>query len=198
MKFTNIEPNSEISLYITHGEKYLEISAVILKHLSQKLTVIELKNYGNKRLNFKNVKIDVYYKSENNVPVVFKNATVVTHKNMYILQVTSDGVKSNRRNSFRVSVGVTGWFTVLGKPPKQTIVKDVSNTGFAITDRKKELKLDIGTRATLKFDDMLMELFLEGTVVRVEEQEDYIIYGFTINNVCKDLSTYIQLKQRRK
>lgn len=198
MKFNNIKEDTKISLYITSGDKYLEIDAKILKHLSKNLAVVSLENYGNKRLTFDNVKIDVFYKSGEGVPIVFKNTSIFSHKGKYILQVINDGVKNNRRNSFRIHVGVTAWISILGKQPRQTIVKDVSLTGFAITDRQKELKLELGSRANVKFDDIGFEINLDGTVVRVEEREDCNVYGFQIGNICKDLSPYIQVKQRRK
>ena len=85
----------------------------------------------------------------------------------------------------------------VGKPPKQVMIKDVSMTGFAITDRRKELKLERGDRINVSFDDLIFSLKLDGKLVRIEEHEDYIVYGFVILNVCNDLTTYINQKQRK-
>lgn len=38
---------------------------------------------------------------------------------------------------------------------------------------------------------------MDGRVVRIEEREDMIIYGMAICNMCKDLSAYVNNKQRR-
>ena len=70
-------------------------------------------------------------------------------------------------------------------------------TGFAITDRKKELNLVSGDRASLSFEDLTHKIHLEGKVVRIEKHDDYIIYGFTILNICNDLTPYLTLKQRK-
>ena len=107
------------------------------------------------------------------------------------------GVKTNRRSSFRVSIGVLGWITPSGKGTSQTIIKDVSLTGFAITDRGKELKLEAGQHVAVRFDDLNFNIVLGGSVVRIEEHDDYTIYGFKIHNLCKDLSLYLSTKQRK-
>ena len=55
-----------------------------------------------------------------------------------------------------------------------------------ITDGKSEFALEEildGKEGVLR-----VELVLEGTVVRVEEHEDYIIYGFQILNICKEIT----------
>ena len=196
-KFQDIEVNSAIVLNIHLGEKRMELGAVIQKHLAQNLTLITLDYHGERRLNFDNVQLDVQHQAGDGVPILFHGAKIFFYKNTYLLQVNTPGVRSNRRNSFRVSIGIMGWLNVVGKQPIQALVKDVSMTGFAITDRKRELKLVSGDRASLSFEDLTYKIRLEGKVVRIEKHDDYIVYGFTILNICNDLTTYINLKQRR-
>lgn len=50
----------------------------------------------------------------------------------------------------------------------------------------------------MHFEDIGHILDLAGRVVRVEEREDMTIYGLEICNLCKDLSSYVNIKQRRK
>lgn len=196
-KFQDIEPNSPIVLNIHLGEKRMELGAVIQKHLAQNFTLITLDYHGEKRLNFENIQLDVQHQSGDGVPILWHGARILFYKNSYLLQVNTPGVRSNRRNSFRVSVAVLGWLNVVGKQPVQALIKDVSMTGFAITDRKKELNLVSGDRASLTFEDLTHKIRLEGKVVRIEKHDDYIVYGFTILNICNDLTTYLTLKQRR-
>lgn len=196
-KFQDIPVNSAIVLNIHLGEKQMELGAVIQKHLAQNLTLITLDYRGEKRLTFENVQLDVQHQSGDGVPILWHGAKIFFYKNSYLLQVNTPGVRSNRRNSFRVSIGVLGWLNVVGKQPVQALIKDVSMTGFAITDRKKELNLVSGDRVSLTFEDLTYKIRLEGKVVRIEKHEDYIIYGFTILNICNDLTTYINLKQRK-
>ena len=196
-KFTEIGEDSPIVLSIRSNDKHMELGAVVKKHLGKNLTLITLNYGGGKRLVFDNVQIDVLYCASDSIPILWHNAKVINHKDNYLLQIAADGTKSNRRNSFRVSVATLGWMNQVGKPPKQVMIKDVSMTGFAITDRKKELKLERGDRIVVSFDDLIFSLKLDGKLVRVEEHDDYVVYGFVILNVCNDLSTYINQKQRK-
>lgn len=196
-KFTEIGEDSPIVLSIRLNDKHMELGAVVKKHLGKNLTLISLNYGGGKRLVFDNVQIDVLYCASDSIPILWHNAKVINHKDNYLLQIAAEGTKSNRRNSFRVSVATLGWMSQVGKPPKQVMIKDVSMTGFAITDRKKELKLQKGDRIVVSFDDLIFSLKLDGKLVRIEEHDDYMIYGFVILNVCNDLSTYINQKQRK-
>lgn len=196
-KFTEVGEDSPIVLSIRSNDKHMELGAVVKKHLGKNLTLITLNYGGGKRLVFDNVQIDVLYCASDSIPILWHNAKVINHKDNYLLQITADGTKSNRRNSFRVSVATYGWMNQVGKPPKQVMIKDVSMTGFAITDRKKELKLEKGDRIAVSFDDLIFSLKLDGKLVRIEEHDDYSVYGFVILNVCNDLSSYINQKQRK-
>ena len=80
----------------------------------------------------------------------------------------------------------------------EVVVRDVSLTGFSLTDRKKELELTQGTHGLLRYEDIGHQLEIEGNVVRIEETEEYIIYGFVITKSCRDLSSYVNIKQRQK
>ena len=196
-KFQDIAVNSAIVLNIHLGNKHMELGAVIQKHLAQNLTLITLDYHGEKHLSFENVQLDVQHQPGDGVPILWHGARVFFYKNSYLIQVNTPGVRSNRRNSYRVSVGVLGWLNMAGKQPVQALIKDVSMTGFAITDRKRELNLMPDNRASLTFEDLTYKIHLEGKVVRIEKHSDYIIYGFTILNICNDLTSYINLKQRR-
>ena len=196
-KFTEVGEDSPIVLSIRSNDKHMELGAVVKKHLGKNLTLITLNYGGGKRLVFDNVQIDVLYCASDSIPILWHNAKVINHKDNYLLQIVTDGTRSNRRNSFRVSVATLGWMNQVGKPPKQVMIKDVSMTGFAITDRKNELKLERGDRIVISFDDLIFSLKLDGKLVRIEEHDDYVIYGFVILNVCNDLTTYINQKQRK-
>ena len=77
------------------------------------------------------------------------------------------------------------------------MIRDISLSGFSVTDRKNEWHLPKGTRGSIKFEDIGHELELEGYVVRIDDQESYCVYGFVITRASKDLSSYVNLKQRR-
>ena len=78
------------------------------------------------------------------------------------------------------------------------MIRDVSLTGFSVSDRKGELSLNAGDTLSVFWEDFGHILDLTGRVVRTEEQEGVKIYGFELCNVCKDLPSYINKKQRQK
>ena len=75
-------------------------------------------------------------------------------------------------------------------------MRDISMTGFAITDQRRELDLLPGDEISVHFEDLGHVLDLVGKVVRIQDEEDKIVYGLRIMNLCKDLTSYISTKQR--
>lgn len=82
--------------------------------------------------------------------------------------------------------------------PSQVMVRDISLTGFSVTDRKGELSLAIGDILSVYWEDFGHFLDLTGRVVRTDVQDNIHIYGFELCNICRDLSSYINKKQRQK
>lgn len=197
MMLSDIPAKEELLIKVTAGDKSLELQSNIIGHLKNNLTVVSIEGYENKKLNFDTVTVELEYSSENSVPVIFKGVSIQSYKDKYIINSPKKGTKTNRRGYFRVPVGETGFLKVNGKM-STVIVKDISMTGFAVTDRNKELDLSKGTRVNLKFVDLAFEIVLEGELVRIEDANSHTIYGFQITNICKDLQYYIGLKQRRK
>lgn len=196
IKLSEIEENTRIVFHIHHGEQQMDLGGVLKKHLQDNLALISLDYQGSQRLVFENVTIDMEFPQENGVPLIWHNVKIINHKVAYVMQATVDGVRNNRRNSFRVSVGKQGWFSMPGRESRYVTIKDISVSGFSISDRKKELKLMKGNQLSVSFEDLGYRMDLVGKVVRIEEREDMIVYGLVITNICNDLSTYINIKQR--
>lgn len=198
-KFAEIvEEGSYIVLHISNKEKSMDMGATIIKMASGNVALISLAYEGTQRLNFDNVTIDVESAAGDGMPIMWRNVKVSYYQNHYVLQIFTDGNRHNRRGCFRVSVGVSARMNAMDKGGGQTIiVKDVSLSGFAITDRKKELELSTGDMVHVVFEDIGHKLDLLGRVVRIEEREDMTIYGMSLKNLCKDLSSYVSVKQRR-
>lgn len=197
IKLSAIEEGERITLKIHNDEQQMEMGATLKKHIRENIILVGLDYAGTQRLNFDNVNVDVEYSRENDVPIVWHNAKVVSFKEDYVVQVPTDGVRHNRRNCFRVAVATTAALRIAGKGAMRVMIRDISLTGFSISDRKKELGFEVGTQLSVLFEDLGHKLDLSGRVVRVEEREDMIIYGLEITNLCKDLSSYVNLKQRR-
>ncbi len=194
---SEIEEGTYISLHISNDDGTLDMGATLLKHVRDKVAIIDLEYEGAERLNFENVQIDMEYAPEDGIPLVWHNAKIHNFKGNYILQVFSEGFKHNRRNSFRISVAKTAIMRMPGKGVPFVMVKDVSVSGFSLSDRKRELNLVVGDKLSVSFEDLGYQLDLEGRVVRIEEREDMVVYGLVICNLCKNLTPYINLKQLR-
>lgn len=197
MQFTEIEEQQEIRLHIHNNENQFILGANVKKHLNEQLSLIGLDYSGKQKLIFDNVSIDAEYFQPDDVPLMWKNVKILNYKNAYVLQVTSPPVRRNRRDSFRLSVAKMAWMTMRGRKPQQVLVKDISLSGFSLSDSKKELNLIEGDQLSITLNDWGYELKLDGRVVRVEERDDMMVYGLTIRNLCKDLSSYINFKQQR-
>lgn len=197
IKLSELEEGSPILLKLQIGDRTMQMNAVIKKHLKENIALITLNYDTSKRLVFDNVYITMEFAQEGNVPIVWSGAKIVSYKSEYIMQVLSDGIRHNRRNSFRVGVSTMARLRMSGDDPAEVMIRDISLSGFSISDRKKELKLNVGDELTVNFEDIGHILNLKGQVVRIETHPDITIYGLEICNLCKDLSSYVNLKQRR-
>lgn len=175
----------------------LKMQAYIRKVLKSNVAVIDLVFQEGRTLNFDNVQINVEYAPEDGVPFLWRGGRIVYAKNQYILQVFGEGVRHNRRDCFRVSVGCYARMGTLGRQPMDVMIRDISLSGYSIADRNKELNLEVGADVTVVFSDLGYNLKLVGRVVRIEEHETITIYGLETRNLCKDLSPYISVKQQR-
>lgn len=200
MKLSEISVGSKITLRVITKESKAQYNALIAKQVKENIAVITLLHDSDKKLSFENVRTDMEFSPDGDIPLIWYNVKVVYYKeNDYALQVFADGTKLNRRGSFRVGVSAPAKLKC-SKPnaPREIMIKDVSLTGFSITDRKKELNLDPGDTISVAWEDFGHMLNLSGRVVRIEELENGIVYGLEICNVCKDLPSYISKKQRQK
>ena len=200
IKLSELEEGSKITLNISNAEKNknMKMNAVIKKQVRSDLAFITLDYDSSRKLVFDNVQIDMEYCQDENVPIVWHDVKIVSYKSEYAMQVVSEGVRHNRRNCFRVGVGLLARVRMPGDGPQQVMIRDISLSGFSITDRKKELNLGVGSEISVYFEDLGHCLNLLGRVVRIEEHEEMNIFGLEIGNLCKDLSSYVSLKQRKK
>lgn len=193
-KFSDIPENTPIALNIYNEEKRLTLNATLLRFLDKQLALISINYPSDRVLNFDKVQLDVEYAKYQASPYVFRNCKIVHHAGGYILQVLTEGIKVNRRDSFRVPIGKSAHSNIPGH--NVVIVRDISHSGFALTDRRKDFNLPKGTHVSIAFEDWGYKIHLEGTVVRIEEREDFTIYGIKTTNFCKNLPEYIGMKQR--
>lgn len=197
IKLSELGEGSRILLQIRNKEKYVELGAVLRKHVKNNIALITLDRVTPQKLVFDNVQIDMEYSKDGDVPFIWRGVKVVAYQTAYLLQVFSDGVKHNRRDYFRVGISKVARLGMIDNGPRQAMIRDLSLSGFSISDRKKELKLNIGDEISVFWEDIGHNLNLRGRVVRIEDQEDVRIFGLEICNLCKDLSSYVNMKQRQ-
>ena len=192
---SEINEGERFMLHISNEGNTLDLYGIIKKHLKENIALVTVLH--NQRLTFDNVHVDLEATGEESIPIMWRNIKIVSYKGDYIVQAPTDGVKHNRRGCFRVAVAMVAQMRMGGNGAKHVMVRDISLSGFALADRKKELELTKGTVLSIAFQDLGYNISLTGKVVRIEEREDMIIYGFETINLCKDLSNYLNLKQRR-
>jgi hypothetical protein len=198
-EFSEIEVGSPLLITLSNGTNSMEMSGSIVRHLKDNIALITLDNTNGQILKFDNITINVVYTNPEGIPYIWMNSTIVYYQGQYLMQVRADGGRRhNRRNSFRVGVSHSARLRVPGEGEYDVLVRDVSLTGFSVTDRNMLLKLETGSRAILKYEDIGHELELEGNLVRILEEEEFIVYAFVITRSCRDLSSYVNLKQRQK
>ena len=193
-KFSEIPENTPLVLNIYNDDKRLSLDATLVKLLDKQLGIITINYPGDRVLNFDKVQLEVEYAKYQASPYIFRNCKIVYHNNHYILQVLTEGIKINRRDSFRVPIGRSANSNIPGH--NIVIVRDISHSGFALTDRRKDFNLSKGTLVSIAFEDWGYKIHLEGIVVRIEERDDFTIYGMKTTSFCKALPEYISMKQR--
>ncbi|MBO5426159.1 MAG: PilZ domain-containing protein [Lachnospiraceae bacterium] len=198
IKLSELEEGCQIRLLISNKDNSMTLGAWIKNIVKDSVAIIALDYPPGKRLVFDNVNVDLEYGQEEDVPILWKSVRIANYKGEYVLQTTEDGRRHNRRGCFRIGVGVKAALCSVGRGPGKVMIRDVSLSGYSITDRKKELDFKVGEKVEVYFEDLGHVLNLMGNVVRIEEHEDMNIYGLEITNICKDLSSYISVKQRHK
>lgn len=197
INLTELQADSVVVLTVKSKGKSLQINAWINKILKEDVAFITL-DYDTKQiLKFDNVTIELDGQLGDGTPVKWNSVKIGYYQKHYILQTDSEGKRHNRREYFRVGVSKRAQMKISGQAGiKDTIVRDISMGGFSVTDQKKEYNLSPGDTVTIHFEDLGHVLDLVGEVVHSHEEEDVTIYGLKICNLCKDLSSYISVKQR--
>ena len=197
VEFPSLEPGSRLNLNISNGLNSLEMGSTLVKHVKDHIALISL-DHTEHVLKFDNVTINAIYTNPEGIPYIWLNVKIVFYQGQYLIQVDPNGGRRhNRRCSFRVGVSQSVRMHVDSLGAVDAMIRDISLSGFSVTDRKNEWHLPKGAHGSIKFEDLGHELELEGYVVRIDDQETHCVYGFVITRASKDLSSYVNIKQRR-
>ena len=192
--FSNIMDGSPIILMMHNGSVHSKMHGNIINLIRDDIATISLDTPTTQILKFDHMELELVYVAEDGTPFIWKKVKVVYFKNNYVLQVKGDGTKYNRRVTYRVSISQTAELRKVDDSIHSVLVKDVSLTGFSVMDKKNVLDLSMDDGVTITFQDINHTIDLYGTVIRIEQKEDSVIYGFTIRRSCRDLPSYITTK----
>lgn len=204
MRLSELEQGGNIVLHVNIGGKFADFSSVVLS-VGGDYIVAEAIRINDKVISFlgDNVRLDMSYIRDGKPPFFWRGITCETFsdhgKTVYKVIATGEGFERNRREAFRLFLGITG-VAQLGINNKATevIVKDVSETGFSFVS-EKDFGEVINSPVRLVFIDMDRNYSLMGIVVRkVVISENKIIYGCKLSVQNELLSQYINIKQRQQ
>lgn len=140
------------------------------------------------------------------VPFFWKNV-VLTRKvhdgQLYhAISAATDGVKLNRRNAFRVFIGIDGTaVTVADKATHKVTVKDISSTGIAVITRDKENpEFNPGEQLIVSYtdEDFYMQIDVECRVVRIFTSDVGYVYGCQFARMYPRIEHYVATRQLKK
>lgn len=194
VNFSEIRDGSPIILLLHHGTVHMKMHGNIINLIREDIATISLETSVSQVLKFDHMDIEVLYISDDGYPYVWKKSKIVYFKNNYVLQIKGEGVRYNRRLTYRVSISRSAILRTADDKEYKVTVKDVSLNGFSVADKKNELNLSLEDGASIYFEDINHVIDLYGTIMRMEQRDDYIIYGFMIRRSCRDLPSYITTK----
>lgn len=211
MYLNDLEQGQKINLTARIGSEILEFESTVVDTVASTHSILAETIIKNDRvISFKGkgLLVDLMIYSADNAPKVFKNVSIklVQLKGIIYYNISSlaEALTLNRRQSFRMYVGEavviqcgSNHSTVDG------VLKDISNTGFAVTLEEARVEMHEGQVIHTVLNDRIDEIAknytfqLYGLIVRkVELENGRVIYGCKLNNPVPGLENYIMIKER--
>lgn len=206
MKIEELRAGADIILHVDIGGRKGDFPSLVIESVENGI-IAEPVRINNKVLGFAvdNIKLSMTYITGETAPIFWRVVSCDTilrdGKTVYLIKSSIEGFEQNRREAFRVYVGVDGVAQVgINTKALDVIVKDISETGFSfVTEMELEKAINMPIRLVFRDAEMEMEFSLMGVVVRkVVIDEKKILYGCKISVDNPRLSTYINKKQRQQ
>lgn len=196
---------------IVNGEQ-LELPTTVLEVLPKKHSILAAPIMkGDKVLSFRGegilTHLIVAYANEK--PQIFYNIVIRTMKLpdntfSYLITTPAPSRTFNRRNAYRCFVGIPSTILVgLNRTAEETIIKDVSLTGFSFVVPSGQTSYTVGSTVHTVLSDFVDErkenysFHLYGVIVRVSETENNkVMYGCRLVSKVAGLDRYIVVKER--
>jgi len=214
MYINEIPSNTNISIIVklNDNETVLETTTIEVNHniihtleakLNSKCIIAKAIYIDNKKITFDTKAINLTIEASiDNKQFIWKNVKInsVVLPNIgsvYLIVSNINANFTNRRNNFRVSIGIRSIAHMNNKRIGVTI-KDMSNTGIGLI-AENNLAYQIGNSIKLSFEDRKMKATfnIDCVIVRTQELKDgYILLGCIINNIKPNPNYYINKLQR--
>lgn len=204
MKLNELDTGANIILKVNIQEQSFEFASYIIDK-NKNGVFAEPVRMDDKVISFggESVHIDLMYIRKDKPPFVWKNVVCTTIQSSgttkYQLTVNGEGYEMNRREAFRIFVGVNGVIQIgTNRKALDIIVKDVSETGFAVV-AQDDMERFVNMPVRMVFTDMNRSFALMGLIVRkVVIAPNKILYGCRLGVQNSELSRYITEKQRQQ
>lgn len=186
MEIKELSTQYKMSITISNGQSQMTLPSVICMVSANKLYV-EPFMHNDVILNFNspNISLSMIAYEDEKAPYIWKSITiekeVIENKIYHVITSGLSGVRINRRENFRVYVGLDAKATINGGKEKiDVIIKDISETGFAVlVDSAIQAKINTNDALLVEFFDPAQEQFMSllGRIVRGAVLEKYYLFG---------------------
>lgn len=199
--------DSHVNLAVIRGETSVNLQSTPVYASEDDLFVEPFEHNGSCiTFNSPDLTMEVLAVRPGEVPYLWKGVKVtksqVDGHPCHCISSTVTGVRLNRRNSFRVFVGIEGsMMEMAGHRTAKILVKDISSTGIGFILDKPELEeFKPGTMLHITYEDpdMRFKVDVEGRVVRKAEIDNIsTLYGLHFTRLYPQIDQYITKKQLR-
>ena len=186
MEIRELSTSYKMSITISNGQSNVTLHSDIVSITGNKMYVEPFMHNGVVlSFNSDNVSISMIAYEDEKAPYFWK--TIMIEKEMiedkvyHVISSGLIGVRLNRRENYRVYVGIEGKARLASNNERiDVIVKDISETGFAVlVDVKTEAKINTNDALYVEFYDPVQEMHLTlvGRIVRGAVSEKYYLFG---------------------
>ncbi len=205
MKLNELAAGDNVILQVSFNDKFADFPSIVLKIEKDGSIYVDAVKVNDKVVGFsgEGVSVDLYNIRAEKPPMIWKRVvcttTTVSGKSVYKITATGEGYESNRREAYRLFVGVPGIAQLgINRKAIEVIVKDVSENGFSFVC-EYDMGEVINSPVRLVFEDLEKSYSLMGLVIRkVVIADKKIVYGCKLSVENFELVRYINFKQRQQ
>lgn len=203
MKLSEIKEGGSISIECANDVSKINFKSVVKKVFPDCIYIDPITK-NNKPISLKSDKVlnNLYYYEEGKNPVIWKDCDVSFIKDnkeyYHKISCNTEGKTENRRQSYRLYVGIHGTVNVgISKNITPIIVRDISETGFSFVSNEK-LETDGMYSIHIRFEFDETKFMMTGKLMWEDEVNQRYLYGCKVSAANKEIGKFITKKQREK